>query len=152
MKKHKRYLEPVGFDPFKPNSFRGFPLRPLDGDFNRLMRETAAPHVDYFETPKEIVMTAELPGVKKEDISLKVTETGLTLKVQQKEKHERETKENGRYEYAYSSRFQGYSRFIPFSKPVLANKAKATCKNGVLEVRAPKAHPDAKKEREVKIE
>ncbi len=141
-------------DPFKPFGL-GSPLVGLDNlMFRKLVREEFnEPHIDFFETPKEAVVTAELPGVKKEDVTVKVAENGLTLTVHQKEKHEHETRQKGNYEYSYSSRFQGYSRYIPFSSKVLANKAKATYKNGVLEVRAPKAAPGREeKQKHVKID
>lgn len=126
----------------KPQDFRNF-----------LREEMFTPVIDVFETKKEVVMTAELPGVKKEDLSLKITENEITLSVQKKEKHETETKEKGQYMRAFSSRFQGYSRTITLPAKTIASKAKAIYKNGVLEVRAPKIHPaPLGKERVVKIE
>ncbi|MFQ5406060.1 MAG: Hsp20/alpha crystallin family protein [Candidatus Micrarchaeia archaeon] len=143
MAKRPRFL----LDPFRPfGRFNPFD----DGDFTRLMREDG-PHFDLFETDKEVVITAELPGVKKEDISIKVSENGLELKVRQREENEKEHKAKSGYEYSYSSRFSGYSRFVSFPSTVLGGKAKASYKNGVLEVRAPKLAAK-KRGTEVKIE
>ncbi|MFA6049493.1 MAG: Hsp20/alpha crystallin family protein [Candidatus Micrarchaeia archaeon] len=144
--------------PNLPNPFgpvRIGPLLPFGGNtLKKLMREEFnEPNIDLFETPKEVVATAEVPGVKKEELSVKITENGMTLTVKQNERHEHESKERGKYEYSFSSRFQGYSRYIPFPSRVAANKAKATYKNGVLEIRAPKIAPQGHHaQKEVKID
>ncbi len=141
-------------DPFRP-PFRLGSLLPIDEHaLKKLMREEFnEPHIDLFETPKEVVATAEVPGVKKEELSVKITENGMTLSIKQKERHEHEARERGKYEYAYSSRFQGYARYLPFPSRVAANKAKATYKNGVLEIRAPKIAPASHHaQKEVKID
>ena len=126
----KRYLDPA------KNWFD------FDAPFQRRMEkawgEFSRPFVDSFETEGEIVVTAELPGVKKEDVKLKVDEKGLGIKVEEKQKREEEKKDKGYYYHSYSARFSGYNEYISFSTPVDASKAKATFKNGVLEVRIPK--------------
>ncbi len=120
------------------------------GTFRRFEKMMAEPFVDSFETDKEVVATAELPGVKKSDLTLRVTETGLSIKVEHREKQEHERKIHGGVEYSSSSRFEGFSRYVSFSSPVDAAKAKASYKNGVLEVRVPKIAQA--KGRELKIE
>ena len=44
---------------------------------------TWSPAVDVYETEKEIILTAELPGVSQEDIALTVQDNVLTLKGEQ---------------------------------------------------------------------
>jgi HSP20 family protein len=101
------------------------------------MRE---PVVDVFERGNEVVVTAQVPGARKEDVKIKVLENGIELQVQAKERKEEkiEDKRHGFYSYSSSSSSEGYSRFIAFRSKVNAKAAKATFKNGVLEVRAPK--------------
>ncbi|MEM4255562.1 MAG: Hsp20/alpha crystallin family protein [Candidatus Norongarragalinales archaeon] len=127
----KRYFDPMRF-------WLDFDI-PMPKRLERFWEDFSRPFIDSFETEDEIVITAELPGVKKEDVKLKVDENGLSIKVEEKSKHEEEKKGKGMHYRAYSARFKGYSEYISFSVPVDAAKAKATFKNGVLEVRIPKA-------------
>ena len=127
MKPERKVFDPFGF-------FGKIPiLRAGRGDFSR-------PFIDSFETEDEVVVTAELPGVKKENVTLKVDENGLSLKVEEKSGKETERKEHGINYREYSTRFTGHSEYVSFPAKVDASKAKATFKNGVLEVRVPKLH------------
>lgn len=128
--KAKRYFDPFRF-------WFDFDT-PMPKKMERFWEEFSRPFIDSFETEGEIVITAELPGVKKEDLKLKVDENGLSIKVEEKTKHQEERKEKGMHYRAYSARFKGYREYVSFSTPVDAAKAKATFKNGVLEVRVPK--------------
>lgn len=86
------------------------------------------PYADVQETDKEVIVTAEIPGVEKGDINLKVTDDGIEIS-------------------AEKSSERSYSRFykaLSLPAKVLAEKAKATYKNGVLEVKLPKAKPEKK--------
>ena len=105
------------------------------------------PVIDVFQTKDEVVATIELPGVKKENISLKVSPSSLLLQVRQGQKEEK--RGPGRYEY--SARFEGHSESVSLPARVDSAKAKATYKNGVLEVRVPK-EAEAAKAGSVKID
>jgi HSP20 family protein len=157
--KKKDELVPVGFDWPRGKRMDVFPAFFDDGfPAIRMPIVRAAipalvqPVIDVFDAGKEMVVTAEIPGTKKEDIGVKVTPQGLNLTVRQREKKEErhEDKRRGVYSYSASSRFEGYSRFVPFGAQVDSKAAKATYKNGVLELRVPKrGKPDA---RQVKVE
>jgi HSP20 family protein len=113
-----------------------------------MQRALSEPVIDVFQTRDEVVATVELPGVKKEDISLKVSPGSLLLQVRQGQREER--RGPGRYEY--SARFEGHSETVSLPARVLSQKAKATYKNGVLEVRAPKERPGEARAGSVKID
>jgi len=133
--------------------FREFE-REMRWPFKRLMpplRFEREPFIDVFETKNEVVVTAELPGVKKEDLKVNVSDKGIRITVREREKKEKEEKEKGYYRYEYSSRFEGLDEYQSFPCVVDAARAKATFKNGVLEVRVPKKEKSVE-EREVKIE
>jgi len=109
--------------------------------------ETAAegmwmPAVDISETEHDLVMTAELPGVKKEDIKLSVQDNMLTIKGEKKK--EKETKEENyhRVERAYGA----FQRTFTLPAFVNASKIKATFNDGVLKVRLPKLEEAKTKE------
>ncbi|OYT63191.1 heat-shock protein Hsp20 [Candidatus Bathyarchaeota archaeon ex4484_205] len=93
------------------------------------------PVVDVFETDDEVVVVAEMPGVNKEDIKLNATEDTLEIRAEIKKEEEEERKGFYRMERYYG----GYYRSIQLPSPVIPEKAKARYKNGVLEIRLPKA-------------
>jgi len=83
---------------------------------------------------KELIITAEMPGVSKEDIKVNVYDNTIEIsaKVKKEEKEEREG-------YIRRERRAGrFYRAISLPCEVDAKKAKATYKNGILEVRLPK--------------
>jgi HSP20 family protein len=68
----------VKWDPFKHVMMVDDYFDPNEGQMDR--PRTWSPAVDVYETDKDIVLTAELPGVHQEDISLMVHDNMLTLK------------------------------------------------------------------------
>ena len=108
------------------------------------------PFVDIFDRGDRFVITAELPGVRKEDIKLRVTED--TVYIEAQIKREKELEEEGaiRIERYYS----GYRRVIRLPEEVIPEKAKARYNNGVLEIEIPKKKPTRTEKGgfEVKIE
>lgn len=123
----------TAFDP----KFSG-PLAPLGRERAFGARE---PVVDLADHGKEFLVTAELPGVRKEDLDLQVTPHGIEIRT---ETHgEREESDQ---DYAYRERSHAsYRRVLPFPEEVVADQAEATLKDGVLEVRLPKKGPTSKR-------
>jgi len=112
---------------------------PIPGEFMR-------PLVDIYETPEEVVVVAELPGVRKEDIAIEATEDVLEIKAEVK--REEEVKEE-----AYFRReryYKGFYRRVRLPAPVRPEGARAKYENGVLIVRLPKAV--AEKRHRIKVE
>lgn len=101
---------------------------------------------DVQETDREVIVTAELPGMNREDIELHVTAENLEVKAQKKEEH-KEEKEGYR---AYGRRYSGFYRNIPLPTAIQPDDAKATYKNGVLEVILPKK--EVSESRKLKID
>lgn len=111
-----------------------------------LFPDVRRPFVDIVETDKEIVATAEMPGLEKEDIKINITED--ILEISAEKKHEEERKEKN---YIYRERRSGsFYRSMGLSATVDPNNAKATYNNGVLEIKAPKT--EIKKKTPVKVE
>lgn len=104
------------------------------------------PNIEMYDRKNEIVVKAELPGVAKEDIDLTITKDSLTLKGEAKK--EEEIKEEDYYasEISYGS----FTRTIALPVEVDSEKAKASFKNGVLEITLPKR--EEAKPKEIKIE
>ena len=104
-----------------------------------------SPNVDMYDAKNEIVVKAEIPGVEKENIDLKITENNLTLKGEIK-KEEEVKKEDC---YACERSYVSFFRTIPLPAEADSPKAKATFKNGVLEITLPKK--EGAKRREIKV-
>lgn len=92
------------------------------------------PAIDMYDKKDEIVVKAELPGLRREDIKLELTEDTLTLSGELK--REEEVKEADYYccERAYGK----FSRTIGLPTKVKTDKAEASFKDGILEVHLPK--------------
>lgn len=96
----------------------------------------SGPRFDIYQTEREVVATAELPGlVAKDDIEITATEDALTIRG---EIHRSEEADEQNYHRA--ERFYGtFARTVSLPAKVEPEKATATYKNGILEVRIPRA-------------
>lgn len=108
--------------------------------------EMREPHMDVVEREDEFVVSVELPGVKKENIELTMVDNVLRVKAKREEEVE---KKEGNYLYRERT-YRGYHRSIPLPVDVDADRAEATFKNGVLEVRLPKVAAERMSRIEVK--
>jgi HSP20 family protein len=92
------------------------------------------PAIDLAETDDQLVLSADLPGLDKDDVSIEIKDGVLTVSGERKAEHE-ETK-NGyhRVERAYG----GFSRSLSLPRGVDAEQVQAEFDKGVLEVRIPK--------------
>jgi HSP20 family protein len=134
----------------RPESWSFGPLAQLDtlrNEINRLFESpfaefggsevfnTWAPAVDLYEDRDNLVVTMELPGVKKEDIDISLHENNLTLSGERKEE-----KKYGENETQRAERFYGrFQRTVSLPKPVEAAQVKAAYKDGILTVTLPKS-------------
>jgi HSP20 family protein len=105
------------------------------------------PPVDIYEDKDGVVLKAELPGMKKEDIDVRVENNVLTMNGQRK--REQEVKEDGyfRSERAYGS----FSRSFSLPTTVDVKKINASYKEGVLTVQLPKLEEAKPKQIDVKV-
>lgn len=106
------------------------------------------PSADIFENKDEIIVKAELPGMAKEDVNVNITENTITLSGEKKKEEKVEKKDYYRLERSYGS----FSRSFSLPADVQTEKAKATFKDGILEIRVPKTEEAKKKQVKVKIE
>lgn len=107
---------------------------------------TRLPVADIQETEKSVIATFELPGVKKEEIELSITEDRVEVKVERK--IEKEAKEDD--SYAYEMQANSFYGALPLQTEVIAENAEASYKDGMLRVEIPKAKKAEKKRIEVK--
>lgn len=95
-----------------------------------VVREEIEPLVDVYDEKDHVLVVAEIPGVNKEDIKLRATEDTLTISV-----------EAGK---------RKYYKEVELPSKVNPDSAKATYKNGILEVRLEKK--EKSKGKEIKVE
>lgn len=144
----------VRWDPFED-------LISLQDRMNRLFEQTLArsrgegegvaaatwsPAVDIYETPEDIVLQAELPGLRKEDIDIQVRESTLSLKGERRIDQEIKKENTLRMERSYGA----FRRVFTLPNAVQADKIRAVFKDGVLTLHIPKAVEA--KPKQVKIE
>jgi HSP20 family protein len=92
------------------------------------------PNVDVIDRDEEVLVRAELPGYKKEDIEVSVSGSMLTLKG---ETRSEEKEEKGNYYRCEISR-GAFSRTLELPADVDESKARASMKDGMLELTLPK--------------
>jgi len=110
--------------------------------------ETGFPAVDLYEDNENVFVKAELPGMKKEDIDVSVSENMLNLAGERNEESEYETAEGHRTE-RYFGRFQ---RSIGLPVPVEGDKIHAEYKDGILTITCPKSAEAKRKHIDIKVE
>lgn len=108
----------------------------------------SAPALDLYEEKDYIVAKVELPGMTKEDIEVNISDGQLTVKGEKKKEEEIKEEDYYRSERAYGA----FSRTVELPKGIEVEKAQASFKNGVLEIRLPKSEEAKRREIPVKVE
>jgi HSP20 family protein len=141
------------WDPFRD-------LEALRENVNRLFQESMVPRrespmaqawtpaVDVVEDDEKIIVKAELPGLKREDIDIELTGDTLTIKGERKFENEERKENYVRIERAYGE----FRRVFTIGVPVKPGEVKASYKDGILEVCIPKAEEIKPKKVEVAVE
>ena len=105
------------------------------------------PSVDINESSDTFIINADLPGIKKSDIEVKIEENVLILKAERKI-----DKKNVNEKYHFSERRSGtFSRSFKLPKSVKEEKITADFDNGVLSINIPKAEDAITSNRLVKV-
>jgi len=121
--------------------FRGFDLAPFGS--SRGLSGLGWPQIDIDETDKEVLITAELPGLDEKDVSLEIADGVLSISGEKKT----ESADKAR---RFSERYYGrFERRIPL-EDVDEDKVSASFKNGVLTITMPKL-AEAKNVRRIAI-
>lgn len=97
------------------------------------------PHVELSESEKDVVITAELPGMNEKDVDVVFADQSLVIRGERRSEH-KDT--NQQISERYYGRFE---RRIPLNTEVEPEKAKAEFRNGVLTVTLPKSAQEQKK-------
>lgn len=131
----------VRYDPFRE-------LRSLQDDMNRLFitafprsfdneqiaRSSWNPSVDIVENEQAIILEAELPGMKPEDVELSIENNVITIRGERKFEKKEENDNYHRVERSYGS----FTRSFTLPRTVTGEEAQADFQNGLLKVTLPK--------------
>ena len=140
--------------PELPARMEEFLREPWGLQWPRRWPELAWPHelaklpvLDVYEEGGALVVKAEVPGLAKEEIDVRVEGDVLTISGKKEKEEKVERKDYYRFE-----RSEGvFSRTVRLPAEVEAEKMTARLENGVLEIRAPKADPAKSKSRKVEV-
>jgi len=106
-----------------------------------LLEKGWSPAMNVVETDKDMVVSAELPGVSPDEIEVSVTGDSLTIKGEKKQ----ETVDEGENFHRVERSYGAFARTVHLQAGVKADEAKASFKNGILSVTLPKAEGELRK-------
>ena len=116
--------------------FSGWP-RPPRRPFQMQNTQAWHPRVDVKATEKEYILSAEVPGLGKEDLNVTITKDLVTIKGERKQENEEETD----CYYCKETTSGSFERQIALPEHVLSDQAQAKLTNGILTLTLPKAEP-----------
>jgi len=136
----------VGLSPFAM-------MREFTEEMDRLYRangpalEAWSSTVDIQQSNGDLVVTAELPGLRKEEVKVEVTNDALIIEGERKHEHKVDQEGYHRYERSYGK----FYRSIPLPEGAKPDQAKAELNDGVLKISVPA--PEVKKKvRQIAVE
>ncbi len=107
-----------------------------------------SPTVDVSEDKDNVIIRAEMPGTKKEDVNISIQDNVLTLKGEKKQEKEEKDKNYHRVERSYGS----FCRSFQLPTSVKTDKIKANYRDGVLNITLPKTEEVKPKQIPISIE
>jgi len=105
------------------------------------------PQIDVSHRNNELVVRADLPGLNKDDIKVDVTEEAITIQGERRREHEEEREGVYRSERSYGH----FYRMIPLPEGAKTDQARASFKDGVLEITMPSPAEHATRGRRLEI-
>jgi len=99
------------------------------------------------ETEKELLVTAEVPGIEPKDVEITVADGVLTIKGEKKQA----TEEKKEGYYLAERTYGAFTRAVALPVEVDEGKIEATYKDGVLKIRLPKAENHKARVKKVEV-
>jgi HSP20 family protein len=106
-----------------------------------------SPAIDVFQRGSELVVRADVPGLSKDDVTVDIADDQLTIKGERRYEHEEEKDGVYRTERSYGS----FCRVVPLPPGAIADSAKASFNNGVLEITMQAPSADVRRGRRLEI-
>jgi HSP20 family protein len=111
----------------------GWGRQSLDAPLRRAASHLWIPDIEVYQRNNEFVVRADLPGMKKEDVKVDITDEAITIQGERRLEEQQERDGVFRSERSYGS----FHRTIPLPDGAMTEQAKAIFKDGVLEVTMP---------------
>lgn len=108
------------------------------------------PRVDVRDEDGHVLVRAEVPGVSKDDLDVTVTEDSLSIRGETKHEHQEGGEDQGYYRRELH--YGRFARAIPLPTAVLSAEATAKYRDGILEIRLPKAEEQERTGTKVDVE
>ncbi len=105
------------------------------------------PRIEAGHKGDRFVVRADLPGLKKEDVNVELSDDAITIRGERREEHQEEREGYWRTEREYGQ----FHRTVPLPDGVIAESADATFKDGVLEISMTCAPAEANRGRRLEI-
>ena len=115
----------------------------------QLMKMPEAPKMDVYEKDGKVMVKAELPGFKREQIDAQIKDGVLTIEAKSEEKKEEDDKKKG---YWRKEIRHGYVKRAIALPEIDESGVEAEFENGVLKITAPKAAPQVEEAKSKKLE
>ncbi|MGE5708023.1 MAG: Hsp20/alpha crystallin family protein [Bacteroidota bacterium] len=115
-------------------------MREMGQDLDRLYYEDStettfwSPKVNISETPEQVIISADLPGIKQDDLSIHMEGNNLVLKGERKP----ETLGEGEHTHRVEKQYGAFQRSFSLPMTVQRDAIKASLKDGVLRINIPK--------------
>lgn len=93
-----------------------------------------SPEIDAFENAREVVVVVHLPGYSRDNVRIKIFDDGMSVKAGRNFRPEGE----GKPWFTHGKEVEEVNEYVRFPSNAVSAKAKASFKNGVLEVIVPK--------------
>jgi HSP20 family protein len=106
-----------------------------------------APDVEVFQRGNEIVARVDLPGLTKDDVKVDISDDHITIQGERREDDEEEREGHYRSTRRYGRFFQS----IPLPQGAITEDAKASFRNGVLEVTVPAPPKEVTRGRRIEL-
>jgi HSP20 family protein len=120
----------VRWDPFRVNSLLQYSARNQGGENKSSTGTSFIPLVDVYEDEHKIVLNLEVPGVKQDDLDIRLENNMLTVRGERKFENEENAQNFHRIERRYGSFVRNFS--LPTS--VDSENVKASYDSGVLKL------------------
>lgn len=136
-------------------------LAPLESTLPSILRDVRPVSIldvnriraDVHETDTDYIVEAEVPGIKRDEISIDLSDNERTLSISGRQEAVKETKDDDKKTVWFRERLVGqFKRSFYFDEPVIGEQVKAELKDGVLKVTVPKEKPTEIKSSSRKIE
>jgi HSP20 family protein len=129
---------------FRPWSF------PMDWEFPSMFeaRDMRMAPYELVDRGDRFDLQLEVPGIKKENVSVKATKYSIEISGKHSEKDEEKGKR-----YVYSERlYRSFYRNVPLPEEIIPSKVSAKVENGILRVELPKKNPTAGESETTRVE